>query len=217
MSKATNDFMSTFYHRDPTVPFWRANIDVEQLFTANAHRPDRAQAWLDWFYVTDSITSQAVMMRGRFELGLLGYHTFTWSFTPTYTGELAIVLPVYEDFRMVDFLAISRHDPHNIWGCCIGAGKYIGSTTEHRKDRTSPLRVYKTPINWLLANCDGVLPLSKAFMPLLANAPSLIAESYDHACEISELAFIGPAERLGFDCESAEQAAMDKITFEVVA
>ena len=106
---------------------------------------------------------------------------------------------------------ISRHDPHNIWGCTIGAGQKIGSTTKHRKDCTSPVRVYKTPINWLLANCEGVLPLSKSFFPLLQHAPSIIAESYDHACEISELAFIGPAERLGFDCESAEQAALNKI------
>ena len=102
-----NDFMlSTFYDRDPTVPFWRSNTNVGQLFDAHAHRPDRAQAWLQWLYVSEQATfEQAVMMRGKFELGLLGYHMYTWSFTPTHTGEPAIVLPVYEDFRMVDLLA----------------------------------------------------------------------------------------------------------------
>jgi hypothetical protein len=209
--------MTSFYHRDPSVPFWRSNLNAEQLFEAHGHSPHRARAWLEWRGVSDSCTGQAVMMRGRFELGLLAYHTFHHTFTPTHKGGLAIVLPVYEDFRMVDLLAISRHDPHNIWGCTIGASQHLGSTIEHRKDRDSPLRVYKTPINWLLANCEGVLPLSKSFFPLLQHAPSIIADDYDHACEISEYSFIAPAERLGFDCESAEQSALNKITFEVAA
>jgi hypothetical protein len=213
----SNVFNMSIYHRDPTVPFWRSNTDVEQLFEAHAYHPEHAQAWLEWRYVSEQTTfEQAVMMRGRFELGLLGYHTYTWSFTPTHTGEPAIVLPVYHDCRMVDLLAISRRC-HSVWGCTTGAGQYMGSTTEHREDRTSPWRVYRSPITWLLANCDGVLPLSKSWLPLLQSAPSLIAESYGHACEISELGFSGPAERLGFDCESAEQAALNKITFEVAA
>jgi hypothetical protein len=203
----------TFCHKDATVPYWRG-VDIEQLFTAHAHRHDRAQAWLDWRYATG--TGPAVMMRGRFELGLLAYHTYAWTFTPG-RGDLAIVLPVYDDFRLVDLLAISRHDPHNIWGAVTGAGQYVGSTTDHRKDRNSPIRVYKTPITWLLDNCQGVLPLAKSWFPLLQHAPSIIAEDYDHACEISELAFMAPAERMGFDCESAEQAAFNKITFEVAA
>jgi hypothetical protein len=207
-----------FYDRDPTVPFWRSNVDVDSLFTAHAHRPDRAQAWLRYRDVSESCTAfrQAVMMRGRFEFGLLGYHTFSWTFTPTFAGELAIVFPVYDDWRLVDFLAISRHD-HTVWGSCTGAGQYIGSTAVHRKTLNSPLRVYKTPINWLLANCEGILPLSKSFFPLLQHASKIIAEGYEHAWEISELAFMAPAERLFLDCDSAEQAALNKITFEVAA
>jgi len=157
------------------------------------------------------------MVRGKFELGLLAYHTYTWTFTPTHKGGLAIVLPVYEDFRMVDLLVMSRHDPHNVWGCVTGRGQYIGSTTEHREDRNTPVCVYKRPITWLLDNCQGVLPLAKSWFPLLQHAPSIVAEDYEHACEISELAFIAPAERLGFDCEAAEQAALNKITFEAAA
>ena len=116
---------------------------------------------------------------------------------------------------MVDLLAISRHDPHNIWGGTTGAGQFIGGNT--REQRTSPVRVYKSPINWIHANCEGMLPLSKSFFTLLQNAPSIVAEDYEHACEIAELTFMAPAERLGLDCEAAEQAALDKITFEVAA
>jgi hypothetical protein len=202
-----------FYHRDPTVPFWRSNVDVDSLFTAHAHRPERAQAWLKF---RDASYPSAVMMRGHFELGLLDDHTYCWTFTPTHSGALAVVFPVYEKFRLVDLLAISRHD-HSVWGCLTGAGQFVGSTAVHRKNLNIPLRVYKTPINWLLANCEGILPLSKSFFPLLQHAPTIIAEGYEHACEISELVFMAPAERLFLDCDAAEQAALNKISFEVAA
>jgi hypothetical protein len=201
------------YHRDPTVPFWRSNVDVDSLFAAHAHCPDRAQAWLKFRHAS---FPTAVMMRGHFELGILGDHTYHWTFTPTPAGGLAIVLPVYERCNLVDLLAISRHD-HSVWGCVVGAGQYIGSTTNGRTNRDNPLRVYKTPINWLVANCDGILPLSKSFFPFMQHAKSIIAEGYEHACEIEELAFMAPTHRLGLDYDGAERAALDKIGFEVAA
>jgi hypothetical protein len=79
------------------------------------------------------------------------------------------------------------------------------------------LRLYRTPISWLLANCAGILPLSKSFFPLLQHAPSIIAEGYEHAWEISEYAFMAPAERFSLDCDAAEQAALDKISFHEAA
>jgi hypothetical protein len=205
------------YHRDPTVPFW-SNVDVDALFENHSHRPERAHAWLRFRDLSESSTEfrQAVMMRGHFEGGILGNHTYHWTFTPTVTGKLAIVFPIYEGCRLVDLLAISRHD-HTVWGCLTGAGQYVGSAAVNRKSTRSPLRVYKTPITWLLANCEGILPLSKSFFPLLQHATSIIAEGYEHAWQISELAFMSPAERLGLDCESAEQAALDRVTFEVAA
>ena len=62
---------------------------------------------------------------GHFEGGILGQHTFSWTFTPTHLGELAVVLPVHEQRRLVDLLAIARHD-YRVWGCCTGAGQYVG-------------------------------------------------------------------------------------------
>jgi hypothetical protein len=162
----------TFYDRDPTVPYWRSNVDIDSLFAAHAHRPERAQAWLKFRDVSDP---DGVVMRGHFELGILNDHTYHWTFTPTHTGGLAIVMPVYERQRLVDLLAISRHD-HSVWGCLTGAGQYVGSTALHRKSHDSPLRVYKTPINWLLANCEGILPLSKSFFPLLQHAKSALLQ-----------------------------------------
>jgi hypothetical protein len=197
----------SFYDRDPTVPFWRSNVDVDSLFAAHAHRPDRAQAWLKFRDVSGcSILEQAVMMRGHFELGILSDHTYHWTFAPTHAGGLAIVLPVYERGRLVDLLAISRHD-HTVWGCCTGAGQFIGKFAD-------PLTVHGTPHSWFTNNCDGVLPLAKGFYPLMQFAASIIAQHGDHAWEIAHQVFIYPAERFGLDCDAAEQAAFDRISFD---
>jgi hypothetical protein len=197
--------MSTFYHRDPSVPYWRSNTDADQLFEAFAHRPDRAQAWLRFRDVSESCFGfqRAVVMRGMFEGGILGQHTYHWTFTPTHEGEPAIVLPVHEQGRLTDFVAMSRHD-HNIWGCCMGAGPYLG-------DITTPLRIHRTPANWLANDCDGILPLSRTFLPSLRNAPKLIAEDDNHAWELAFRVFIDPAAAFGSDQGEAENLAYERI------
>lgn len=236
----------SFYDRDPTVPYWRSNVDVNSLFAAHAQSTrspirlshiwspantsaktrgdppaelprNRAQAWLKFRDVSEcSILEQAVMMRGHFELGILSDHTYHWTFTPTHAGGLAIVLPVSDGCRLVDLLAVSRHD-HSIWGCLTGAGQYVGSTAAHRKNHRSPIRVYKTPINWLLANCEGILPLAKAFFPQLQQASGIVGDDIEHAWEIAQYVFTDPAQRHFLDYDNADAIALNKVSFEVEA
>ena len=193
------------YHRDATVPYWRSNIDVDQLFTAHAHRPDRAQAWLRFRKVSESCSGfeRAAMMQGHFEGAILGNHTFHWTFTPGRKGGLALALPVLNDCRLIDVVAMSRYD-HTVWGAVIGTGLYLG-------DITTPLRVHRSPANWLANDCDGVLPLSKAFLPALRNAPRIIAEDDDHAWELAYRVFIDPAAAFGADQREAEEQAYEQI------
>jgi hypothetical protein len=202
---ATGISRSAIYHRDPTLPFWRSNVDTDAVFWAHAQRPDRAQAWLRYREVLDSCYGfqRAVMMRGHFEGGILGNHTYYWTFTPGRKGDLAIVLPAYNECRLIDFVALSRHD-HKVWGCCTGAGQYLG-------DITTPLRVHRAPANWLANDCDGILPLSKAFIPSLQSAPSIIAEDDDHAWDLAYRVFIDPAARFGSDQHEAEEVAYTRI------
>ena len=210
----------SFYDRDPTVPFWRSNVDVDSLFASHTHRSEKAQAWLRYREVSETCTGfqHATLMRGHFEGGILGLHTYHWTFTPTYKGDRAIVLPVYEHGRLVDLLAIARHDCR-IWGCVTGVGQYVGDFCDPtREDRSLPisLQVHKTATSWLTSGM-GVLPLSKGFFPLLQFAHSIIAQDGPHAWEIANQAFIYPAERLGLDCNAAEQAAFDRISFDEAA
>jgi hypothetical protein len=197
--------ISHFYHRDPTVPFWRLNADADALFQAHAHRPDRAQAWLRHRNVAETCSGfrHAVMMRGHFEGGILCNHSYHWTFTPGRKGDLAIAVPVHHDSRVVDFAAMSRHD-HTVWGCCTGAGQYLGTIT-------TPLRVHRTVADWLAQDCDGILPLCRTFLPLLGNALKIIAEDDDHAWELAYRAFIDPAAAFGANQHEAEQLAFNRI------
>jgi hypothetical protein len=142
-------------------------------------------------------------MKGHFEGGILNNHTYNFTFTPGRKGDLAIVLPVFNEYRLADFVAMSRHD-HEIWGCCTGAGLHLG-------DISNPLRVHRTPADWLANDCDGLLPLSRAFFPLLQSAPKLIAADDDHAWELAYRVFIDPAAKFGADQGAAEELAYERI------
>jgi hypothetical protein len=143
------------------------------------------------------------MMRGHFEGGILSNHAYHWTFTPGQNGDLAIVVPVVHDYRVADFVAMSRHN-HTVWGCCTGAGQYLGTIS-------SPLRVHRTVADWLANDCDGILPLSKAFLPMLGSTPKLIAKDDDHAWELAYRIFINPAAAFGGNQNDAEELACRRI------
>lgn len=194
------------YDRDHGLPFWQNYVDAESIFQAFSHRSERAQAWLRYRNVAETCIGfrQAVLMKGFFEGGILANHTYHWTFTPGCRGDLAISIPVFNGGRLVDFVAMSRND-HTVWGACTGTGQYLGDLTGPR------LRVHRSLAGWLANDCDGIVPLSKSFLPQLRNAPMLIAEDDEHAWELAERAFINPAIAFGCDPWEAEQAAYGQI------
>ena len=121
------------HQRDSSLPFWLANVDADSLFAAHSHRPEKAQAWLRFRNVSESCFGfgQAVLMNGHFGGGGLSSHTYHWTFTPGRRGDLAIVTPVLDGGRLVDFVSMSRHD-HNVWAACLGTGQYLGSLSADR-------------------------------------------------------------------------------------
>jgi len=197
-------FMNSHYLRDDSLPYWQNNVDASIIFHSFAHRPERAKAWLTARHVSND---DAAMMRGHFRCGLLTNHTYSWTFTPGHRGDLAIVLPVLEGGRLVDFVAMSRHNENAMWGCCTGVGQFVGRFSG------ATVKVYKTPLAWLTSG-NGVLPLCKSFFPLLQLADNIVAGDGDHAWHIANHGFVYPAERLGLDCDDAEQRALDKISFD---
>jgi hypothetical protein len=173
------------YHRDESLPYWRSNIDVDALFEDLAIRQN-----------------DAVTMRGHFEAGILGDHTYQFTFTPGVDYEPAIVFPVYNNGWLCDLLAVAIDD-HRIFGCVTGQGQFVGKLQ-------SQLRVHRTPDSYLKSG-DGILPLAKAVFPLLQFATSIIADDAGHAEQLTNEVYIYPAERFGLDIGAAEQAALEKI------
>lgn len=188
------------YLRDSSLPYWQNNVCADSMLNTFSHGPERAQAWLRYRNVSESCIGfqRAIMMNGHFEGGILSDHTYSWTFTPGRRGDRAIVVPVKGDF-----VAMSRHD-HNVWGCTTGRSLYLG--------RLSPrLRVHRTLAGWLANDSDGIVPLSKLFLPQLRNATKLLAEDDEHAWELAEQVFISPAVEFGRDSMEAEQAAYEHI------
>jgi hypothetical protein len=206
MISILNNRALNHYHRDPTLPFWCSNVDAATLFQSHANRPERAQAWLRYRKVSEDCSGfrDAFTIRGHFEGAILSGKTYRWTFTPSGRGDLSVAIPVLDnDCHLSDFVAMSRHD-HTIWGCCTGSGQYLGVIKP-------PVRIHRSLANWLANDCDGVLPLSKRFLPLLANAPRIVAEDDEHAWELAYSIFIDPACFAGGDQAAAEELAYSRI------
>ncbi len=193
------------------MPYWRSNVDAQELFEKHAHSPKLARNWFRHHKIPFNCPAlgQAVTMRGMFALGYLPDHSFTWTFTPGVGGR-AVVLPVYENYRLVDLLAISRDSP-DVWGCVTGTALSAGATSH------LPLRVYRTPLSWLHGKCKGVLPLANKFFPLLQASPEIVADNDDHAWKLAERVFVNPAISVGADGDAAEDEAFSRISLAVAA
>jgi hypothetical protein len=128
---ATGISRSASYHRDPTVPFWRLNVDVDTLFEAHAHRPDRAQAWLRHRNVTETCSGfrDATMMRGHFEAGILSNHVYHWTFTPGHKGDPSDSCPSASRLPTCRFCRHVTARPY-----CLGLLHRRGSIPWHNHD-----------------------------------------------------------------------------------
>lgn len=200
--------MTSIFNDDPNVPYWQSRVDIATLIDRHEHSPERACAWLNYHGATDQrVFHHATMMRGMFNLGILRARTYAWTFTPG-MGDKAIVLPVFDDGRLVDLFAVARQNP-DVWGCVTGFGQFIGRT------RPPPLRVHKTARGWIADGCKGVLPLAKAFLPTIQSAPAIVSDDYEHAWDLAHRAFVDPAIQFGGDADLAEREAFERIAFEV--
>jgi hypothetical protein len=161
----------SIYNRDSSLPYWKNNVAIEDILEDFANDGK---------------------MPGHFEAGVLPDHAFFWTFTPGHDYEPALIFPVYNQRRLADILAIASHD-HRVSGTVTGAGQFIGDFA-NREDRTLPivLNVHDTAASWLASDCEGVLPLSRSFYPLMNFADSIVARDEEHAEHLANEVFIYP-------------------------
>jgi hypothetical protein len=112
-------------------------------------------------------------------------------------GEPALVMPVTEihngKFVTVDLVAWPWDEPSAFF-LCLGKGMFLGRdqiTNPATYFLGKPLQVWRTPMRWLQAGCQGVVPLSDTAFSELATASRIAGEDVEHARELHRLVFDG--------------------------
>lgn len=192
--------MEDVFELDPACPYWQSDFDAGELLEKYKLGCGGFSDWLDresgdsW-YSDEPRGALVYAMRGHFEPLIWPDRCHQYTFTPGAGGTLALVIPVVEDGRVIDLVAMAAHHEW-IWACVTGRGTVTGNETEGE-----PLRIYKTAWQWLLWDCDGVLPLDKSVYPGLAEIDFsrsadnrvLLAEGLDHADELIYRVYAKPA------------------------
>lgn len=106
-------------------------------------------------------------------------------YQPVDDGRPAIIVPVFDAYELIDLLAFDPRKPEQ-WWLRVGAVPLLGSDALGEQLLGKPLRVFKTPLAWLLAGLDGVviLDLQRAFPDLSAAQYGLAAENPTHEREL---------------------------------
>ena len=103
-------------------------------------------------------------------------------FEPDPNGEPAIILPVMDDGEVADLVAVMPHRPGH-WRVRLGACPLLG--IDNTGIWSEPLHVWRTPLDYLRAELEGVVVLSwPAALPLLRSCSEIIAEDVEHGREI---------------------------------
>lgn len=192
--------MEDVFELDPECPYWQSDVDAAELLENHKLGCGGFSDWLDreadgTWYTNEPNGTPVFAMCGKFEALIWPDRCHQFTFTPGAGDTLALVVPVIEGGLIVDLIAMAAHD-ELVWGCVTGRGGIAGNEVEGE-----PLRVYQSAWQWLLWDSDGVLPLDKSAYPRLAKYSFvdplenrlLLAESLDHADEISWQAFVKPA------------------------
>lgn len=109
-------------------------------------------------------------------------------YEPDPDGDHAIVIPVMYDDELVDLLAFDARRPSD-WFMRLGGEPLLGAGALADQLLEKPLHVYRTPLSWLQAGCDGVviLDLNRAFADLVTAPNGLVGEDDAHTDELRRI------------------------------
>jgi hypothetical protein len=147
--KENNDFMSTIYNFDDTLPL---PAEVEKEFRDNAGDDLTALAWLADHGIDAAPDHVALIQYGMIWNSETGRYRFL-IYTPEHIGpkhphELAI--PIIEDGKFIDLLFISNDGTSFARATCRAS--WLG-----RENLALPVvRLHANPLDWLETGCTGV-------------------------------------------------------------
>ena len=107
------------------------------------------------------------------------------TYEPAEDGIGAIVMGVIEHNELSDLLAFCTAAPSRWWRR-LGLAVYLGEEkVDYAAFMKTPLRLFRTPVNWLRAECEGAVVLDWRFgRSALFDVSRIGAEDLDHREEI---------------------------------
>lgn len=99
-------------------------------------------------------------------------------------GTAVLLIPVYADETIIDICAVDPAPPHR-FATRDGRAELLGED-DNRCLMGGALPVWRNPIHWLRAGCDGVVLLrTQSAWRLFFHMPRLLAEDFQHAEELN--------------------------------
>lgn len=106
-------------------------------------------------------------------------------YEPNPDGDHAIVVPVMDDDELVDLLAF---DPRrkSEWFVRLGSEPLLGASALSEQLLGKPLHIFRSPLTWLQASCDGIviLDINWAFIDLTTAPHGIVGEDDAHTDEL---------------------------------
>ena len=118
-------------------------------------------------------------------------------YEPDPDGNYAIVIPVMDDDELADLIAFDVRRPAE-WFVRLGGEPLLGASALADQLLEKPLHIFKTPLSWFRAGCDGVVILepNRAFLDLATAPHGLVGEDDAHTDELRQMMTNTAARRL---------------------
>lgn len=106
-------------------------------------------------------------------------------YEPVQDGKPAIILPIFDSDELVDLLAFDPREPER-WLLRLGGEPLLGRYALSDQLLGKPLHVYRTPLSWLKAGCDGVVILDpiRSYIDLATAQYGVAGENDAHTNEL---------------------------------
>jgi hypothetical protein len=109
-------------------------------------------------------------------------------------GEQVFTMGVISDNGLID--AVAWHPASGRLAAWLGLGFALGESqiSDHMENGSTGLPVFRSPLGWLRAGCEGIVIVRKTFAHIvLKKVPLLLAEDEDHRLEVFGMFPVGGA------------------------
>ena len=120
--------------------------------------------------------------------GLTSIQAFGRFYEPNTDGQPVIIVPILDGDELCDLLCFDLDRPAE-WFVRLGGEPLLGACALSDQLLGKPLHIYRTPLSWLRAGCDGVVILdpNRAYIDLVTAQYGLVGEDEAHTDELRRI------------------------------